>query len=170
LLRELTLAYVALMAVLSWWEGRRRESVGWAASAVVFLAVLGLHAWKVIGLRLPADTVHAEGWVQLGGWLFVLKTAIMSFWLIDAPSVVVALVLPAALLGLAGWGSDLGRRVAGTVLIFVSAYLIVGQKFNYLWGLMYVGLMPLGLIFLPSSMGDLLRASGFGFRESAETL
>ncbi len=77
--------------------------------------------------------------------------------LLIAPAWVSAITLPSALLGLAGWHSNLGSRVGCTVGIYTLAYLFVGLPFNQYWGLMYTFVMPLGLLYVPYVLKDLLQ-------------
>lgn len=151
--RELALAYVVVAAAWAWWERQRAETLGWLLVILVFLAAWGCHAGAVAAQGQPGDHAHARGWVQFGGWWFVLKTAMMNVVLIVAPGWVTALVFPLALLGFTQWRSATGRRVGLTVLTFVLAYLVVGQPFNYMWGLMYAPLWPLGWLTLPACFG-----------------
>ena len=131
------------------WPGRSRSGT--------FALALGAHAAAVS--RLNADGGGAAGaasWLRLGGWPFVLKTAMMDAWLIAGPPVVAAIVLPLALVGLAGWRGSPGTQVAATVFGYVAAYLVVGQPFNHLWGFLYVGPALMGLA-LAAALRDLWR-------------
>jgi hypothetical protein len=156
-IREQALLYV-LPALLLALAGRRpREAAAWALGLALFCTVMLLHARVVALHQRPGDVAQATGWLVLGGWRFVLKTALGNFWLGAAPGWLAALLWPLSLLGLLGWRAPLGTRTAATVLVFVGAFLFVGLPYNHLWGLLYAGLVPLGLVFAPSALRDLLR-------------
>jgi hypothetical protein len=156
--RELALPFVFVMMVVSFWEGRRREALAWFLGVVCFAIFLGVHAWMVNRQLTAADVRVGPGWLYLGGWPFVLKTARSNVLLLASPSWVAGLLLPFMLLGLAGWSSQGGTRVALTVGIYVAAFLFAGRPNQAYWGLMYTSLLPLGLVFAPRAVADLLRA------------
>jgi hypothetical protein len=79
----------------------------------------------------------------------------MHPFLLISPPWVVAIILPLALLGLAGWRGASGIRVACTVGIYVLAFLIVGRSNDIAWGLMYAFVMPLGLLHAPYALREL---------------
>jgi hypothetical protein len=155
-LRELALPFVLVMLVLSYVERHRREAMTWAIGVAAFGAVLLFH-WSIVrGLSAGTGPLAQQrGWMALGGWAFVLSTARMHPYLFLAPPWVTAMVVPLVLLGLAGWPGPLGSRVAATVFVYVSVFLFVGLPYNQYWGLMYTGIMLLGLLYLPGSIRDL---------------
>ncbi len=156
--RELSLLYVCLAAANALADKRHRHAVAWAVVIVVFGLVLIAHAKAVAAFGLGAvGTAGATSWLRFGGWEFVLKTALMNAWLIAMPPVLVAVILPVALLGLTGWRDSPGTQVATTVLAYVAAFLVVGQTFNHLWGFLYVGPALMGLAFAPAALRDLWR-------------
>jgi hypothetical protein len=61
------------------------------------------------------------------------------------------------LLGLAGWSGAVGSRVGLTVGMYVAAFLFAGRPIHAYWGLMYAPLLPLGLVWAPRALGDLIR-------------
>lgn len=148
-LRELSLPFVVVMMTLSCLEGRRKETLIWLAGIAAFGVELFIH-WSIVSKLITVnDKVLQGGWIVFGGWPFVLTTAQMHPFLLISPSWVTAIILPPALLGLAGWRGASGIRIASTVGIYVLAFLIVGRSFNIYWGLMYALVMPLGLLHLP---------------------
>ena len=155
--RELAMPYCLVAAGLAVWERRWREAVAWALGLGAYLALFGLHAWHVLGLIRPEDAAHAEGWLQLGGAAFVLSTAQINAYLLLLPQWLTALYFAAAMLGLAGWDTPLGRRVALTVCLFVLAFALVGQPFNQYWGALYTPLLCLGAARAPWAVRDLLQ-------------
>jgi hypothetical protein len=158
-IRELALPYALLALFFSLRDRRRREAIAWAAGIALFCVGVCLHAWLVSHHQIASDRARAESWVQLGGWWFVLKTGLTNLWLIAAPPLVTALLWPSCLLGLLAWQDRLGQRIAATVATYVGLFLLVGLPCNYLWGLLYAGLAPLGLLRAPAAIRDLVRRS-----------
>jgi hypothetical protein len=156
-IRELSLIYVGVMLVMAWHEGRYRELTFWLIGLVTYTIIFGIHLKIVSNLQSEMD--RAANWIALGGWSFVLSTAIWNLPLLFAPAWVVAVLVPLALLGLAGWRGATGSRVALTVGAFVIAFLIVGRPDNLYWGLMYAPLLPLGWIQLLPVVPDLFRTA-----------
>jgi hypothetical protein len=148
-LRELSLPFVCIMMFLAYIEGWRREALIWFIGILCFGGELLIH-WSIVSkLITENDKVLQGGWIVFGGWPFVLNTAQMHPFLILLPPWVIAIILPLALLGLAGWRGAPGIRIACTVGIYVLAFSIVGRSFNIYWGLMYAFVMPLGLLHVP---------------------
>lgn len=156
-LRELALPFVVVMLVMAWWQQRKGEALAWAVGLAGFVAFLGFHAWMV-NAQLTGGELKSQGWFFLGGWPFVIKTARANVLLLATPSWVAGLTLPLALLGLAGWSGVVGSRVALTVGIYVAAFLFAGRPIHAYWGLVYAPLLPLGWLFAPRALGDLIGA------------
>lgn len=152
--RELSLPYAGIMALLAMREGRWREAAVWLGGIGVFFGVLWVHASTIAPLLGPTDQTNVT-WIQFGGWPFVLSAARWSVFSFVTPEAVTAILLPAAFLGLAGWGGPLGTRVGLTVAAFAAAFCIAGRPDNYYWGLMDAPLVPLGLLFTPASLSAL---------------
>lgn len=169
LLRELTLPYLAAMALLALVERRRLEAWAWSGALAAAAAALFAHAAAVAAATTPAD-LASPGWVSLGGWSFILELAELNSFLLKAPPWAPALVLPPALLGLLFWsegGAGLGRRLGLVVLGYVAGFCILGRANNNYWGLMLAPLWPLGLVQLDRVMASLLARSGDLFRRTA---
>jgi hypothetical protein len=82
----------------------------------------------------------------------------MNVFLRDLPVWVSAICLPLSLLGLASWRNETGLRVFLTASAYIAAFAVVGQPFNDYWGLMYVPLLPLGLVRAPAAISDLVHS------------
>jgi hypothetical protein len=162
--RELALPYALVCLALS--VRRPREPWVWCAGLAAFGGYFWWHAQMVAATTGPADQADPTGWLAFGGLRFSLRTAGFNGALALAPLWVSALYLPLALLGLAGWEGESGRRVFATVLIFLGAFLVVGKPFNNYWGAMYTPLLMLGLPWAMVALRDLLtgRESVFGLR------
>lgn len=157
-IRELALPLLVIMLALAWWRRQRGEAIAWLLGLVAFGAFLGFHAWMVTSHVTQADRL-GPGWLQTGGWPFVLMTARANVFLLWPPSWVAGLVLPLVLLGLAGWPGSTGARVFLLVMAYVISFLFVGRPIHAYWGLLYAPLLPPGLILAPRVLGDLVRAA-----------
>ena len=144
LVRELAAAYLLAMAVLALLEGRRAQAGAWAAALAAFAAALAGHAAAVSTVTSQAD-LRSPGWLGLGGWPFVLQAIRWNVVLLAAPAGLAAVAFAPALLGLACWPGELGRRVAAVALGYTLSFCIAGRPDNAYWGLMIAPLWPLGL-------------------------
>ncbi len=157
--RELSLPYCILAAVLAWRQDRRRELLGWLAGLAAWALFFGLHG-LVVRSWTPADAqAHREGWIQFGGLPFVISTVQMHACLILLPQWVTAIYFVAVLFGLAGWQGEMGRRLGLTVSLYVAAFSVVGHDFNQYWGELIVPLACFGATRSLGALGDLLRAA-----------
>ncbi len=157
-LRELALPYLVVMLAMAAWERRRGEALAWLGGIVAFGIFLAIHAWVVGHHMNGADKAH-EGWLQCGGWPFVVRTARCNPALLLAPPWTVGITLPLALLGLLAWTSPVGVRAGLTVGMYVAAFLLVGRSVNTYWGLLYAPLLPLGWLYAPAALKGLLGAA-----------
>jgi hypothetical protein len=160
LLRELALPYLALMSVLAWREGGRKEAVGWALGILLFCAAMWAHAHSLSGLVTSIDAT-SPGWSSGGGWSFVLSLVQRCTVFLFLPLGVVALLVPLALIGWAGVRGGFGERAAMLLLGYLSAFTLLGRPDNFYWGLMIAPLLPIGLAFAPSAVGDLIRTLSY---------
>jgi hypothetical protein len=141
LVRELALACLGVMALMALLERRPREALLWlGALGFCLLALLG-HALAVIRHTLPGDP--GLSWVRLGGWSFVLAADRWNALLTLKPWLP-AVMVPAALAGVLGWGGPVGRRLIFTLIGYVAGFMIVGRPEDLYWGLMIAPLLPLG--------------------------
>lgn len=158
MVREWSLLYVAVMLALSFRERKAQEALHWLAAIVLFAALMAVHFAHVREYTGGA-VGDVQPWIALGGWKFVLATCSMHPYLIVLPPWLTAVAVPLALLGLMGWRGLLGLRIAATVCVYMTAFLFVGQGFNRYWGVLYVNLLPLGLLFAPAAAADLARSA-----------
>lgn len=157
--RELAMPYCVVAVAIAWWHGRRRELVLWIVGLSAWLALFAWH-WHQVAMRItPADRVHADGWVQLGGTAFVIAAAQMNAYLIILPQWVTALYFVAALLGFAGWNTPLGQRCGLTACLFVVTFGVVGQDFNQYWGSLTAPLLCFGVVRCPASLRELCKSA-----------
>ncbi|KAB8143318.1 hypothetical protein F8S13_09870 [Chloroflexia bacterium SDU3-3] len=157
LFREMALPYLGIMLLLAWREGQRREALAWLAGLAVGAAYIAWHAATVTPLMDPA--AESKGWLAFGGWSFALATAQWNILTITLPRWVVPVIVPLALVGLAGWKGETGTRAALTLGILMAAFMVVGHPTNIYWGLMYAPLLPLGWLFCQPALRDLWDAA-----------
>lgn len=155
-LRELTAPYVLVCAYLAWREGRRRELALWLVAVMAYGAYYLWHAHMVELVLLPADRT-APGWLQFGGATFLLRTAQFDGYFTTAPLWLIALMLPAAWLGLLAWPGLAGERVALTVTLYLVLFAVGGRSVNSYWGPTYTPLLIFGFAWLPPALRDLVR-------------
>lgn len=158
-LRELALLFSAIMVVAAWHEKRRREALVWLLGIAAFLSYYAWHAAIVRDLVRAGDRSHYEGWLQFGGAPFVLSLAQMNCYLLLMPQWVTALYLPLAVLGLAGWSTASGQRIALVTFGYLACFAFVGQSFNQYWGILFAPLLCFGAARGLFVLGDLWRAA-----------
>ncbi len=155
--RELALPYCVLAAAMAWWQGRRRELFVWAIGLLAWCLFFAWHWSMVQGVISPTAHAHRASWLQLGGAGFVISVVQMNAYLLLLPQWVTALYLVAALLGMAGWDTPLGRRVGLTTCLYLMAFAVVGYSFNQYWGAMIAPLLCFGVARCPRSLADLAK-------------
>ncbi|GJL55726.1 MAG: hypothetical protein NPIRA02_28580 [Nitrospirales bacterium] len=154
-IRELAFLYLLIMFAVAWNEKRNGEVLGWLGGITIFSVALVYHASIVSGL-VSSSHVTNESWIQFGGWSFVLSTGYWNAYLMASPKWVLAVILPLALVGLAGWRGP-GVRSALVLAGYFSVFLIAGRANNTYWGLMYASLVPLGVTYAIPAVVDLVR-------------
>jgi hypothetical protein len=163
--RELALPYCVVSATVAWAHGHRREATTWFLGLLAFAGFLAWHAAQVA--RFPSTgNVSAGHWVQFGGLPFHLTTVRMYplFIVMNEdghpwiPGWVVGLYLSAALVGLSGWKGEQGQRAAGTMVLWLLAFAVLGSHYHRYWGWLYSPLLALGPGRAPAALADLIRA------------
>jgi hypothetical protein len=155
LIRELAVPYIALMAAAALYEGRRREGAGWCAVIGLFAVVTGYHAIAASAVASATDRV-SPGWAYLGGWRFFLTTAWLTGVLRNGPYFLTAIVTPLALLGWAGWRDAVALRAFGLLAGYAILMMVFARPDNFYWALIVAPLAPIGLVFAPRSLQDLV--------------
>ncbi len=156
LIRELAAPFLLVMTLTALLERRTTEALGWLAGLAVFALALARHAAAVHALLLPTDPA-SPGWLVAGGWPFVLHAASWNLFVLFLAPQALALALPLAMLGLASWRDELGRRVALTVLGYLAGFAVVGRAENFYWGLIIAPLWPMGLVMAPAGLALMMR-------------
>jgi hypothetical protein len=157
--RELALPYCLLCFVLAIGQRRWAEVGTWVVGFGLFAI---FYAWHMQQIRLMignSEETKLGSWLQFGGTAFALAAVQLSnVFLTASPAWLTAIVLPLALLGLAGWRSEAGTRAFLTCVGYLVFFLIAGQPpYNAYWGLLIGPLLMLGLAALPIGGRDLFR-------------
>jgi len=155
LIRETALVYVAIMAMLAFAEGHRREALGWAATIVVLAVVLGFHAHAVGDVVQPTDPA-SPGWMGLLGFGFFVKTMMLSTALAVVPAALAALLVGLALFGWACWADPVALRTLTVFCGYAALLGLFGRADTFYWGLMIAPLLLVGLAFAPDGIRDLV--------------
>ena len=155
--RELALPYVLVALALAVWEGRRREAVAWLVGLGLFLAFMTAHTAIVQSRVVAADTALEGGWVRFGGLRFLLTATQVNVFLM--PLWISAFFLPVSCLGLARMVSNggTGRLVGWTVAVYLAAFSVVGNPFNFYWGFTTAPLLAMGVGYAPGELRRLAR-------------
>jgi hypothetical protein len=146
LIRELALPYVLIMAVLAWWDGRRREASTWLAVTGLFAATWAWHISQVLNV-MPAEGL-ASSWLSGGGWGFVLVASRAWIFLTTLPEYwdrwILSFAVPLLWAGCWYWNDGLGRRLALVLSGYLALFTLVGRPDNWYWGFIIAPLIPLG--------------------------
>ena len=156
LMRELAAPYLCVMLAIALYERRRNEAIGWCIALGVFAASLTLHASRVHAISTLADKA-SPGWLRAGGWPFILRIVHESSAMIITPIWLVAMVVPLALLGWAGWKHPIAHRATLYLCGFIAAFMVVGRQNTAYWGMLLTSLLFVGLAFAPSALVTLAR-------------
>lgn len=158
-LRELALPWCVVAWGVSIRKKRWTEATLWTI-AIVLYAILLAYSVRDFERRYPAPAREiASDWTRTNGLAFVMRSSVMNVALRPLPVELIAIYLPLALLGLASWPGELGRRMLAIASIYLIAFLVI-QGGDY-WGQFFTPLLALGLIRSPGAVRDLLkRATG----------
>lgn len=166
-MRDLAGPYCAFGWCYALWQRRWKEAALWSAGLAAYAAFFAWHIAQVAAFQTPDDIAHENGWLRFGGLAFLVSITQMNGFLLNLPQWVSAIYLPLALLGLASWSGDAGRRAALATLVFVVLFAAVGQPINQYWGSLIAPLLCLGAARAPWAVRDLWQAA-FGGQLSAE--
>lgn len=154
LIRETAAVYVAIMAAAAWWEGARREAIGWAATVAVLAIVVALHAHAVATVVRPLDP-WSPGWSGLLGPGFYVMALTAATALRIAPLWLGAVLLALSFTGLAAWRDPLAARALAMFGAYGMLLSLFGRSDTFYWGLMVAPLCLVGLTFAPDALRDL---------------
>lgn len=158
LIRETAALYVAIMAVMAFAEGRRRESWAWAGTLAMLAIVVILHARAVGQVVRPLDP-SSPGWSGMLGFGFFVKTMGLSTALNLAPGWIAALLVGLALFGWSAWRDVLALRALAMFCGYAMLLALFGRVDTFYWGLMIAPTILTGLAFVPDALRDLAAAA-----------
>lgn len=158
MIREIAILYPLVMLAAALWKGRRGEAGAWAGAILILAAFIAWHAFRVAAVTLPGD-LASPGWTSAGGWSFVVTMVQLTGPMRSLPYWASAVLLPLALLGWAGWRTAAGLQGALTILAYVMLFACFGRVDNFYWAFLIAPLIPLGLLFVPRAVVELLHAA-----------
>ena len=156
--RELAMPYCLLMVAIAVWRRQRSELFLWSLGLAGFAIYYFVHAWHVARFAGTDQIASTNRWTQFNGLPAVIGSAQNGFLLLF-PQWVTAVYLACALLGLGGWHSLFGLRVAGTAILFLTTFAIIGRDVNQYWGTLVTSVLCLGAARAPASFCELMRAA-----------
>jgi hypothetical protein len=158
LIRETSALFAAIMCVAAFTEGRRREALGWIATAVVLAVAVAFHAQAWARVVQPSDPV-TQGWLGLLGFGFFVKTmtlvtalAVVPLWL-GAPLVVLAIFGWTALRDSIGW------RAVAMFVVYGLLLSVFCRIDTYYWAMLVAPPLLVGLAFAVDGLRDLVTAA-----------
>jgi hypothetical protein len=158
LIRETAALYVVTMAAFAWFEGERREAIGWSAAFALLLGVLAAHAIAVGGVTGPLDAA-SPGWLGLQGPGLFVKAIATSTGLAMFPLWFAALLVGLSLFGWASWNDPLASRAFTVFALYALVISIFARLDTFYWGLMVSPVFLVGLVFAPDGLRDLVAAA-----------
>lgn len=156
LIRETAALYAIVMLAAAWFEGERREAIGWGAALACLAVALGFHAWAVGAVTNPHDPA-SPGWAGLHGYGFFAKAMVLSTALQLFPMALGALLVTLSLFGWTAWRDPAAGRVAATLAAYGVALALFARPDTFYWALMVAPLSLIGLAFVPDALRDLFR-------------
>jgi hypothetical protein len=155
---EQAIIFPLIMLAFSLHEKRAGEAAAWGA---VILFTSGFLAWHAEETAAAASFTDkpSRGWSGSGGWDAAVTMVQMTGPLRLMPHWAGALIVPAALIGWAGWQNSTGARGAVFLLTYFLLLASVGRADNFYPAFLIAPLLPVGLLFAPGALADLIRAS-----------
>ncbi len=155
--RELALPYAAVGLWISLCRRRKSEARVWILGLTAWAAYFLVHAYRVSLRMNPGDLGTPLPWLRFGGPRFLVTTTKMSL-LMAAPDWIAAVCLTVMLIGIAGWETGIGNRVAAAVGAYMVAFAVVGMPMNLYWGAITNPLLAFGLVWSAAAIRDLTKA------------
>lgn len=158
LIRETSALYVAVMVILAWLEGDRKEALGWAAGLGLLAVAVAAHAHAVAQVVTPLDPA-SPGWAGMLGFGFFVEAMTLSTALRLAPMWLAALLMGFTLFGWSAWRDLSGIRALTTFALYAVLIGLFGRVDTFYWGLMVAPAILIGLAFAPDGVRDLFAAA-----------
>jgi hypothetical protein len=163
---EQAIVFPIIMLAFSLHQRRAGETVAWGAVILLMAGYLAWHAEERAAAAGIAET-QSPASLGFGGWDAAIAMVQMTGPLRLMPQWIGALIVPVAVVGWAGWQNATGARGAVFLLTYLLLLASVGHADNFYPALLIAPLLPVGLLFAPAALADLIRASfGTGARAS----
>ena len=166
-LGEQAIIFPLIMLVFSLHEKRAGEAATWGGVILVMAGFLAWHAQETAAASSIAKDPF-PGRLGSGGWDSAVAMVQMTGPLRLMPQWAGALIVPVALIGWAGWQNGTGARGAVFLLSYLLLFASVGSAGSFSPAFLIAPLLPVGLLFAPGALADLIRAS-FGTGAAAPT-
>jgi hypothetical protein len=154
--RELALPYAVVGGLVAVYSRRRRESAIWIAGAALYIVYYTIHAHAAFQHMRPDDSARLPSYMSWHGYTFVLSTIRVNGWLLLLPPFLAAI---APVLGLAGLAAPTApAQLIWSVLAYLAAFCIVGQRFDFYWGFVTTGLWAYAFTHVMSGARAFVRA------------
>ena len=154
--RELALPYVFVSLAFAY-RARRADEVRWYAIGLFIFAAYYLTHVAIARSHIQSgDMFHTASWIAFGGWRFVIRTVSMGGWYLLLPLWIAAI---GAVIVLASLWGPADRHVKALIIIYVSIFSIIGQRFNTYWGLMTGPTWGLATVYGFIALRDLIRGT-----------
>lgn len=158
MIRETALPMILVMAGLALIERRQREALAWAGVVLLFVVVMFVHAQMVASVVRPED-LSSPGWSGMLGPRFALGAMAMVSSVIVLPKALAAVILILSLFGWFSLASPWALRASLLILGYGTMLALFSRADTFYWALLVAPLSLLGLIFVPRSLGVLVRAA-----------
>ena len=155
LIRETALLFALVMAAMALIERSRRELIGWAVAIAVFGTAIVFHAIAADAVAGTADP-SSPGWTGLLGFGFFIRAVAATTPLALLPLAIAAVLLGVAFIGWVSWATPAGARGAATIVAYAALLGIAARADTFYWAAMIGPLMPIGLIFAPDGVMQLI--------------
>ena len=158
LIRETAALYVAVMALLAFLEGERRETLGWLTGLGILAIAVAAHAHAVGQVVQPLDPT-SPGWAGLLGFGFFVCTMTISTALAQFPLWSAAPLVGLTLIGWSAWREPLALRALTIFALYAALLGVAGRVDTFYWGLLVAPTLLVGLAFVPDALRDLFAAA-----------
>jgi len=165
MIRELAAPAMVVMLALAVRDRRNREATLWLVACGVFSMFYAWHFWQYSQMTGP-DGPAGPGWLELGGWPFVVDAFGGSSLLTLLPHAALAFAVPLAFLGWLSRSGDLFDRVTLLLVGYAALLCVAGRPDNFYWGMLSVALLLPGIAF---GIGTISRSITAVVRERSST-
>lgn len=156
LIRELAAPLLVVLLVLSWHRGTRRDAVAAGAALAAFGAFYLWHAQQVGELVAGAGGA-SPGWVEFGGWPFVVNAVWFSSAMTLTSMTLTAVIVVFALLGWIGRSGDIALFAVLVIGTYSVVFAVLGRPNNLYWGALFAPTLLVGIVWAPRAVWEMLR-------------